>query len=1401
MNEDSGQSQLLFLSHSGADTEAALTLKHRIEEMPSAREHGLKVWIDKDDLLPGREWQDQLEEIIEKRATAFAVYVGSKGVINWVEREVRLALSRATGKDGNFPFIPILSANSEGSAALPGFARQFQSVRNVENRPEEFQKLVAAVLGGPEAGTLVLETEPFFGLEAIDENRSHLFFGRERETEELLEVLREQRLLMVTGDSGSGKSSLVHARLVLRWRGGALSRAGGQWPTNEIWHVIKVRPRANARRALGEAVYDAAQKLGRSAADCGTFQEWSASEDTEKRRNGLRCGLPSSDTRTLIVVDQFEEVFTQTPPEQRGWFVDLLLALADPHDEAFAIVLTMRRDYYNLCSQFQALFQLLERDQRRCRYLVGRMSNEDLEQIVTKPLELAGVPAGDREGLARAVPKDVGERPGDLALVQFALTQAWRQRKGYGDDLLRSYIGVGRVEGALAGAAEHVYEELGGDKNESEIKAVFIRLVRLGDTGGATRRVAHRREFNDERWRIVQQLAEIKGNRLVLTGGSEEEPTAEISHEALVTQWPRFQRWLQAAAADKRTLDALIDRVANWTVGGRVENRLATGADMEAFERLAKDHSEWLSPDERAFVQASSAAHNTRIRREQRSRTRLRWLTGVSVCAAILAGLLTWYAIEKAQSARESLTQVRITQSRFLASLSQQETAAGNGTNGILIALEALPRNIAKPDRPYTGEAETALFGAVEENRELRDLRGHTEPVTWAMFSPDGSRIVTASRDGTARLWEASGRSLKALRGHTGWVYSAIFSGDGTRIVTASSDKTARVWDTSSGNLLAVLRGHSGAVLSAVFSRDGSRVLTASDDNTARVWDVPSGHSLAVLQGHTDSVVRAAFSPDDKRIVTASRDHTARVWDASSGQTVAILKGHTNTVASPVFSSDSKRIVTASTDNTARVWDAASGNCLAVLQGHTDWVFSARFSPDDTRIVTASKDGSARLWDAASGRPLAVLEGHTGWVYPAVFSPDGTRIVTASQDNTARVWDAVSGHNLAVLEGHTGWVAWVAFSPDSTRIVTASNDGTARVWDAAAVRTLPTQIVLQGDFYFWVGSAAFSPDNKRIVTASADGTVRLWDAASGQNLAAVSLKGLGPSTFATRVGAAFLGVGSVGVASVAFSPDGKRIATAYQDDNVARVWDGALKHCLRLLRGHTGKVNSVAFSRDGKYMVTASDDATARVWDAASGKSVRVLRGHENPVNSATFSPDGSRIVTASNDNTGRVWDMASGRTLLVLQATDWLQSAAFSPDGKRIVTASADHTAQVWDAASGQSLALLQGHTDWVQSAAFSPNSKYIVTASDDDTARLWDAASGHSLILLQGHSNGVFSAAFSPDGKCIVTCSKDHTARIWGGLFPDAQSLIDYAGAAVARHLTPEERHRFFLDVAGTR
>jgi WD40 repeat protein len=458
-----------------------------------------------------------------------------------------------------------------------------------------------------------------------------------------------------------------------------------------------------------------------------------------------------------------------------------------------------------------------------------------------------------------------------------------------------------------------------------------------------------------------------------------------------------------------------------------------------------------------------------------------------------------------AEQANARLREVQVTQSRLLADEARQQRAINPG-NAVLLSLEALPDNAGGIGRPYVPEAELQLDGARRDLRERLDL-GHEDSASSATFSPDGTRIVTASWDKTARVWDAAtGKPIgEPLAGHGDVVRSAAFSPDGKRIVTASWDKTARVWDAATGKPIGEpLAGHGDIVNSATFSPDGTRIVTASWDKTARVWDAATGKAIGEpLKGHDDYVWSAAFSPDGARIVTASSDRTARVWDAATGKAIGgPLKGHRDIVNGAAFSPDGKRIVTASSDKTARIWDAASGKAIAELRGHDGAVESAAFSPDGKRIVTASWDKTARVSDAESGKPIGEpLKGHEDRVNSAAFSPDGTRIVTASSDKTARVWDAATvrgaaiGKAIAELRGHDGAVQSVAFSPDGTRIVSASSDKTARVWDAATGKLIGEPLTGHEDR---VGSAAFSPDGQRIVTASQDRTARIWDAATGK---------------------------------------------------------------------------------------------------------------------------------------------------------------------------------------------------------------------------------------------------------------------------------------------------------------
>jgi WD40 repeat protein len=637
------------------------------------------------------------------------------------------------------------------------------------------------------------------------------------------------------------------------------------------------------------------------------------------------------------------------------------------------------------------------------------------------------------------------------------------------------------------------------------------------------------------------------------------------------------------------------------------------------------------------------------------------------------------------QAQRRSLTQTAA------ARLNNADIAAASG-----IVLEVLADRSGM--RRYTADAVSVFQEARAADTQVLAATGHAGVVMFVAFSPDGQRIVTASADNTARIWDVdTGQPLRVLSGHTGPVRSVAFSPNGRRIVTASYDKTARVWDVNNGQQLLVMRGHTAYVEGVAFSPDGQRIVTASADNTARIWDVDRGQQLLVLRGHTRMVLSVAFSPDGRRIVTASEDKTARVWDSASGKPLLLLGGHTSYVPSAAFSPDGRRIVTGSWDKTARIWDAASGQQLLVLSGHTDAVHRAAFSSDGRCIVTASLDKTARIWDVDSGQQLRVLSGHLEAVQSAAFSPDGRRVVTASEDKTARIWDAASRQQILVLRGHTERVESVGFSPDGQRIITASSDDTARIWDVNSGKVL---LVLSGQT--WMHGAAFSPEGRRVVTASRDNTARVWDMNSGQQLLVLS----GHTSE---------------VESASFSPDGRRIVTA-SEDKTARIWDVDNGQQLLALSG--GGITSAAFSPDGRRIVTSCEDKTARTWDVGTGQQLLVLRGHTDGVQSAAFSPDGRRIVTASRDKTALVWDAATGQALLMLSGhAGAVSTVAFSPDGERIVTASEDETARVWDAASGQQLLVLSGHTGWVLNAVFSPDGRRIATASQDNTARIWDA------------------------------------------------------------------------------
>lgn len=1102
---------------------------------------------------------------------------------------------------------------------------------------------------------------PYRGLFAFQEADAHLFFGREQVTQDLLAAVKQKSLVAVVGASGSGKSSVVFAGLVPRLRSHQQLH----------WQIVSFRPGSKPFDALAEALVELSNQTGDRPV---RLQVLELAVDLQRDEQALcqaiaRLHQPMPRSRFLLVVDQFEELYTLCPEAERQLFLDSLLNAVESAP-AFTLLLTLRADFYGYALSDRRFSDALQNGV----YNLGPMSREELERAIVAPA--AQMQVRLESGLTDTLIQSTWSHAGHLPLLEFALTELWpQQQAGWLTHL--AYETIGGVEESLANHAEGVYAQL-HPVDQQRLQRILVQLVEPGVGADPSRRLATRDEVGEANWDLVAHLASC---RLVVTNRNDAtgEETVEVAHEALIRSWERLEKWLQTDGEFRHWQEELRRARRLWERSDREEEALLRGKRLADAKDWCDRCQDRLSTGEIQFIQRSLAVQERESnQRRRRRRVALSGLLVGLLVALLLAGIAGWGW----QDAMLSEVRVLNTSANSLLML-------GRPFDALLESLRAKQRlrQVFSPEVATRERMEFLLHQAIYRTTELNRFGGHRNAIAAVSFSPDGQLLASASWDNTIKLWKLDGALVKTLSGHTQRVNDVRFSADGRWIAAASQDRTITLWKPD-GTLQTTIRGHLNGINSVAFSPDSQTLVSAGMDDAIKLWSL-QGRLLANFKGQHERIWGVAFSPDGNTIATAGSDRTIKVWDLK-GNLLRTLTGHQDEVYGVAFSPDGRRIASASWDKTIRLWNL-DGSLHKTLQGHSDRVYKAVFSQDGQYLVSASRDQTVKLWSLDGALPKT-FTGHTDRVFAVAFSPDGQTIASASRDKTVRLWRR---HNdlVSSLTGHSDVVSQIAFSPDGQTIVSAGWDKSIKLWTASGrlLRTLTSHDKRVND-------VGFSPDGQTIASASADTTVKLWQV-DGKLL----------RTLTGHQNA---------VNSVAFSPDGQTIASASWDKTI-KLWkiDGTL---LKTFAGHNSEMNRVVFSRDGNTIASASWDKTIDLWNL-NGSLLASLEGHQDEVYSVALSADNQRIASASRDKTARLW-ARNGTLLQVLSGhEDEVRDVAFSPDGQLVATASQDGTIKIWQP-NGTLLSTLNGHYEGVNRVTFSPDGQTLASASQDGTVRLWN-------------------------------------------------------------------------------
>jgi WD40 repeat protein/serine/threonine protein kinase/two-component SAPR family response regulator len=1172
---------------------------------------------------------------------------------------------------------------------------------------------------------------PYKGLRAYQEADADDFFGREALTAQLVNRLADGRFLAVVGPSGSGKSSVVKAGLIPALRQGAL-------PDSENWYVARMTPGTHPLEELELALWPIAVNPPPSLVE-------PMQKDSRGLLRTVRRILPDAvSSQLLLVIDQFEELFTLTNETRRTHFLGSLYTALTAARSPLRLVITLRADYYDRPLQYQPLADLFKQHTE----LVLGLNRDELLWAIQEPARRVGVSFED--GLLADIVADVAAQPGALPLLQYALTELFNARNGR--TLTRTaYAAIGGVPGALARRAEDIFAGL-DENGRSATRRLFLHLVTLGNGQTATRRRVTLTEI--AQLGVDGDIINEFGRARLLTFDHDpltRESTVEVAHEALLSRWERLQQWIDASRDDIRWQRQLAALATEWDDNQRDNSFLLHGTRLLQFAAWQQQDTLPLLPIETAFLQASLAARAeheateaARQQRElqavqqlaaaeaQRAKEQKQAAAGLRRRAALLAGALALVAI---------LAAVGL----FLAQQARQNAAAAERS-----AAEAQSIALA------TG-AQSAL---ANHNPDLA--------LGLALAANDLDTPPALARRTLYDVALAPGLE-QLIVGGGGWRWSMDVTADRRFIASGADDGSVTIWEAATGAELMRLDGeHTEPIGDIAFTPDGRFLLSTAYDDQIIKWDAISGEVVWRAVNPAGDPNTISISPDGHLAAFGTEGGVVTLWDVASGEMVGEFAGHDPDwqVLPVAFSPDGHLLVSGSETGEAIIWDVATQTVQQRIPVLDNVLFALAFSPDGQVLAAGGMSNAIQFFNVATGALTGSVTGLPDWVFDMTFSDDGSLLLVASRDGAVMAWDMFAQQWRRTFYGEAGRALNVAIV-DETTIAASYTTGNIRLWDVADGRIQQT-ISLDAFVNSFVQS-----DDGRFGAAGLTDAITLFDLQTGEVVHEIAMTPGDPTV-----------LNGGDVSALAYSPDGTQLLSGSADGRLL-LWDVATGEQVRSFAGHTAFIHQIVFSLDGRFFLSSADDRQLILWDVAGGEPRFVYTHPTDVITAVAFSPDGhlfaggvgaTRYVAdfdpeAVRDTRILLWETETGNEVGQFAGHEGpVTTVAFSPDNRLLLSGGLDAVLRLWDVAGGEQMHRFDGHSSGIMAVVFSGDGTYAASGAQDGTVIVWDVVTGDLLRQIQAHASVLHHLAFTADSSGLWSAAEDGAVHLWRTALNDA-------------------------------